>query len=74
MNEINKHTYKIEDNGDDYKKAVKLANEWEYNKQKGKIPVGVLYQRERESLEEEWPQLKKLLDEGVGWKGLKKNA
>jgi 2-oxoglutarate ferredoxin oxidoreductase subunit beta len=58
--------YKVPDNHDK-KKAEELANEWDYNTQQGKIATGVIYQSNEKSLEEKWPQLKKLLDNKVGW-------
>ena len=42
MNAKDKLMYKI-NNKNDMKKAEKLANEWDYNSKKGKIPIGVLY-------------------------------
>ena len=54
------------------KKAIELADEWDYNSKKGKIPIGILYQENRKTQEEEWPQLKKLMEKKIGWKGLKK--
>ena len=59
--------YKVEDNSDK-KKAEKLAEEWDYNGKKGKIALGVLYSHERDTLQDEWPQLKELKDKKVGWK------
>jgi 2-oxoglutarate ferredoxin oxidoreductase subunit beta len=61
--------YKIDDNKDK-NKAEKLASEWDYNSKTGKIAIGVLYQEERKTLEEQWPQLKKLLDKKKNWKNL----
>jgi 2-oxoglutarate ferredoxin oxidoreductase subunit beta len=68
--EKEKMMYKIEDNSD-MKKAMELADEWNYNENIGKIPIGIIYQKEKPTLEEKWPQLKKLLEQGVSWKGLK---
>jgi len=67
-NNKDKLMYKITDNSDK-KKAEKLADEWDYNNQKGKIPLGVLFYEKRMSLEDEWPLLKKLKQKKVGWKG-----
>jgi len=52
------------------KKAEALADEWDYNSKNGKIPIGVIYQKPRPTLADNWPQLKKLKEKGVGWKGL----
>jgi 2-oxoglutarate ferredoxin oxidoreductase subunit beta len=53
-----KRMYKIKDNASK-KVAEKLANQYDYNKKNGKIPMGVLYKVNEPSLEEKWPQLKK---------------
>ena len=45
MNTISRFGYKIEDNKE-INKALTLADEWDYNSQEGKIPVGILYQKE----------------------------
>jgi len=67
-NSTDEKMYAIEDNNDK-SKAEKLAEEWDYNLREGKIPIGVIYQAEGVlTLGEEWPQLKGLLDKGVGWK------
>jgi len=60
--------YKIEDNSD-AKKAMKFADEWDYNGKKGKIPVGVIYSEKKPSLADKWEQLARLKKKGVGWKG-----
>ena len=62
--------YKVS-NTQDAKKAQELADEWDYNSKTGKIPIGIIYQKERPILEEKWPQLKKLKDRGISWKELK---
>jgi len=68
MNQLGKLTYKIPDNSDK-QKAEKLADEWDYNSKKGKIPIGVIYQdKTQKSFEEEWPQLAGLMKKKVGWK------
>jgi len=66
-NQLDKLMYKVEDNLDK-EQAEKLASEWDYNS-KGKIPLGVLFQEERKTLEEGWEQLNSLLGDGMGWKG-----
>ena len=67
MNQLGKLTYKIPDNKDK-NKAEELANEWDYNLKDGKIPVGVIYQTDKPTLEDKWPQLQNLLKRKVGWK------
>lgn len=47
--------YKIENK--DKKRAEQLAEEWDYNSKKGKIPIGIIYQEQRKTLQDEWPQL-----------------
>ena len=66
-NNKDKQMYKVQDNKDK-NKAEKLANEFDYNSQKGKIPLGVIYQTQEPTLEEKWPQLSELMKKGVGWK------
>lgn len=70
INNLDKFMHKINDNKD-LKEAWKLVDEWNYDVPK-KIPVGVIYEKDSLSLEEKWPQLKKLVEKKVGWKGLKK--
>ena len=69
-NNLSEFMYKIEDNHD-MKKALEIADEWNYNGERTKIAVGIIYQKEKETMEEEWPQLKKLREKDVGWKNLK---
>ena len=58
--------YEIEDN-QDKEMAEKLANEWDYNSKNGKIPIGIIFQQKKPTLDEEWPQLKRLKEKGSGW-------
>jgi len=68
MNNKNEMMYKIPDNKNKTK-AEKLADEWDYNSKKGKIPIGIIYEAQKPSLDEVWPQLAKLKKKKVGWKG-----
>lgn len=68
MDEIRKLTYEIPENKDDMDKATKIANEWDYNTKTGKIPIGIIYQKEKPTLEENWTQLSELMNKKVGWK------
>lgn len=68
MNDIGKLTYKVQDNKEDMKKAISLAEEWDYNSKTGKVPIGILYQKQMPTLEEKWPQLQNLVKKRVGWK------
>jgi len=49
MNAKDKLMYKIKENKDK-KIAGKLADEWDYNSRKGKIPIGILYHFEKPTL------------------------
>lgn len=69
--ERKKRMYKV-DNENDFDKAVKLATEFDYNNKLTQIPIGIIYQTQKTSFEEAWPQLKKLREQGVSWKGLKR--
>ena len=54
MNGIDKLMYKISDCYN-LEHAEKMANEWDYNSKMGKIPIGILYQKDGEkTLEEKW--------------------
>jgi hypothetical protein len=64
--------YKIKDKKRDLDEAMELAKEYDYNLSDGKIPIGIFYQTQRKTLEENWPQLKSLKNKGIGWKDLKK--
>jgi len=67
VNNKDKLMYKIKDNSD-MKTAMNLANEWDYNSKKGKIPIGIFYQIQKPTLSDKWPQLKKLKNKKVSWK------
>ena len=67
INNKDKLMYKIK-NGSDIKKAMALAEEWDYNSKKGKIPLGIIYQEFKPTLTEKWPQLSQLKKKKVGWK------
>jgi len=71
VNKKNGRMYKVA-NGDDMKKAMALADEWDYNSTTSKIPIGIIYQKQRKPLEKEWPQLSLLKKKKVGWKGLER--
>ncbi len=58
--------YKIQDNSDK-KKAQELAEEWDYNSKSGKIPIGIIYKEQRQTLDDSWPQLIALKKKGTGW-------
>ncbi|MBT6995696.1 2-oxoacid:ferredoxin oxidoreductase subunit beta [Candidatus Woesearchaeota archaeon] len=50
MDNLTKYTYKV-NNKTNMKKALQLANKWDYNSAKGKIPVGIIYKEKRKTLE-----------------------
>jgi 2-oxoglutarate/2-oxoacid ferredoxin oxidoreductase subunit beta len=66
MNNRDKQMYKILDC---HEKALaeKFADEYDYNSKTGKIPLGIIYQTNEPTLEEKWPQLKKLVDDKKTW-------
>ncbi len=66
INDKDKLMYKVENK--DKKTAEKLVDEWDYNSKKGKIPIGIIFQEQRQTLDEEWPQLSELKKKKVGWK------
>jgi len=70
INNKDKLMYKVENK--DYKKALKLVDEWDYNSNQGKIPIGIIYEEQKPSLDEKWPQLSKLKKQKITWKNLKK--
>jgi len=51
VNNLDKNMYKV-DNRKDHKKAMLLAEEWDYNSINKKIPFGIFYQEKRKSLGE----------------------
>ncbi len=67
-NDKDKKMYKIKDNVNK-KTAEKLADEFDYNSKKGKIPLGIIYQSKEPTLEEKWPQLSELLKTKKLWRG-----
>lgn len=68
INEIGELVYVTENNKDDMNKAMQLADEWDYNSKEGKIPIGIIYQIEKPTLDDKWPQLFELVKKGKGWK------
>ncbi|MBU0470193.1 MAG: 2-oxoacid:ferredoxin oxidoreductase subunit beta [Nanoarchaeota archaeon] len=51
--------YKISDNKSK-DEAERLAEKWDYNNKQGQIPLGVIYQEKKKTMEEKWPQLSAL--------------
>ena len=58
MNDIDNLMYKIKDNKE-LNKAYELANEWDYNSKKGKIPLGIIYQTKGNSLDDKLDKIRK---------------
>lgn len=51
VNNLDRRMYKVDNRKDKYK-AFELAGEWDYNSKNKKIPVGIFYQEEKKTLEE----------------------
>ncbi len=51
MNDLDSKMHKV-DNRDNLDKAFQLAKEWNYNNKTGIIPVGIIYQTKKETLNE----------------------
>jgi len=68
MNSKDALMYKVKDNSNS-KIAERLAEEWNYNSKKGKIALGILYQKNKACLSDKWSQLSKLKKKKVSWKG-----
>jgi pyruvate/2-oxoacid:ferredoxin oxidoreductase beta subunit len=58
-NNKDKMMYKVKDNKN-LATAFKLAAEFDYNSKEGKIPLGILFQKESNALSDKWEQLKAL--------------
>jgi 2-oxoglutarate/2-oxoacid ferredoxin oxidoreductase subunit beta len=70
-------TYSLEKEGHDktnLELAMKKADEFDYNgiDEKTKIPLGIFYQKEKETIEELYPQLAELKKKKISWKDLKR--
>lgn len=72
INDRDKRMYILEDKKRTKKEALELAEEYDYNLGDGKIALGVFYAEERPTMDDNWPQLTKLLKEKKGWKQSKK--
>jgi len=70
-------TYSLEKEGhnkSDFDSAWKKAGEFDYNvlNDKTKIPLGILYQKEKPVFEDLYPQLVELKKKNIGWKEIKR--
>ncbi|MCK9596096.1 thiamine pyrophosphate-dependent enzyme [Candidatus Pacearchaeota archaeon] len=54
-----------------FEQAMKRADEFDYNVVK-KIPLGIFYQKEKTTFEEQWPQLVDLKKKKMSWKDVKR--
>ncbi len=72
VNNRDKRMYKISNKKRTKKEAMKLADIYDYNLGKGKIPIGIFYSEKRKTFEEQWPQLQRLQKKKINWKNLKK--
>ncbi len=71
---IKENTYLLSEQKHDKKnlsEAMKKAEEFDYDDIK-KIPMGIFYQNERETFEENFPQLKDLKTKGISWRDIKR--
>ncbi|MEM4625555.1 MAG: 2-oxoacid:ferredoxin oxidoreductase subunit beta, partial [Candidatus Pacearchaeota archaeon] len=50
---LEKRMYRI-NNSLDFDKAITLAKEWDYDNEDAKIPIGIFYQTQKQTLEEKW--------------------
>jgi 2-oxoglutarate ferredoxin oxidoreductase subunit beta len=70
-------TYSLEKEGHDktnFESAMKKADEFDYNgiKEGTKIPLGIFYQKEKDTIEELYPQLADLKKKKMSWKDIKR--
>jgi len=72
INNRDKRMYKIPNKKRTKAEASKLAEMYDYNLGKGKIPLGIIYKETRKTFEEQWPQLQLLQKKKISWKNLKK--
>ncbi|MCU0642108.1 MAG: thiamine pyrophosphate-dependent enzyme [archaeon] len=71
---VKEKTYMLQENRhfkENLGDALKKAEEFDYNTI-NKIPLGIFYQKERETFEEKWPQLKSLIGRKASWKDIKR--
>lgn len=72
MNNRDSLMYKLSQPCTTKDEALKLADEYDYNANDGKIALGLFWQETRKILEESLPQLQTLMQQKIGWKNLKK--
>ncbi len=69
VNNLDKNMQKVY-NHSSLQHAMEIADEWDYNNTNKPIPIGIFYNTKKPTLEEKWPQLKELMDKGIGWRDL----
>lgn len=72
VNNRDKRMYKLKDKLRSLKKALEYAQEFDYNDNNSRIPLGIFYQHQRNVLHEKWPMLMKLKKKKITWRDLKK--
>ena len=72
VNNKDKRLYKVSNKKRTKAEASKLAEMYDYNLGKGRIPIGIIYKETRKTFEEQWPQLQLLQKKKISWKDLKK--
>ncbi len=73
VNARDNQMYKLKDKERSLKEAFELAQEYDYTKREGKIPLGIFYKTHRKTLDEEWPQLVYLKKKGIGWRAISRD-
>lgn len=71
---VKEKTYQLEEKKHDktsMEEALKRAEEFDYNTI-SKIPLGIFYQKQRETFEDKFPQLKALKEKKLSWKDIKR--
>ncbi len=71
---LKEKTYSLEEekhNKNSFEEAMKKADEFDYNKA-SRVPLGIFYQKERETFEDKWPQLKALKQNKKSWRDIKR--
>ncbi|MBU0907121.1 MAG: 2-oxoacid:ferredoxin oxidoreductase subunit beta [Nanoarchaeota archaeon] len=73
INNRDKNMYYLDKTPTTKEEAIKLIQEYDYNIGDGKIALGVFWQEQRPTLEDQFPQLQNIIKNKVqGWKGLKR--
>lgn len=66
--ELEEGLYKLEEHDPtDKEKAREKIEEWNYDPDSNRTPIGVFYREEKETLTDKFPQEKELKEKGMGW-------